>query len=584
MLKDKIDAFAERWVYANRLHNVARLVYLFPVLFFVFLALFWLLMPGAAQSLRWSVPLGLGVLVAGLILARLTQHLICRALHLAVATINETFVDLNSKEKDLSRGAATVAYEEVREVVDNMNRFLDSLREIIEKIRATGMRIAVNSTRVKKYLQETVEKSTNQKELSGLIAAASSESKEAIGEISGNVHRISERTQGNLRQAKESLSTLYGVSGQVREIDERIGSFRQITEELRRNSAEILEVVKFIDMISDQTKLLSLNATIEAARAGEHGRGFGVVAEEVRNLSQRVKPLTEQIREKVERMEGTVGKTLQEMDVLVEDSSAANSGLRHTSDNFQSMVEDFEETSEQLIKIAAAIEELTLSNSEVEQQVTHIDWLAKEIYASMEESGRKVEDLSTLTENMQEMASEYRTGVGRLDEIIIGARTLRDFVQEKIVALQKSGVNVFDRNYRPVKGTKPEKFETDYVQAFDRTLQEHFDGFKKSFDGVIYSVILDVNGYLPTHHAAFSRPMSGKFDEDFLNSRNRRFFFTSSTEKRRVTSNKPMLMQTYQRDTGEVLNDISFPIVIAGRHWGALCIGITPEKILDSAG
>ena len=582
MLKDKIDGFAERWVYADRLHNVARLVYLFPVLFLVFLSLFWLLMPGAAESLRWSVPLGLGLLMAGLILARLASYLIRRALHLAVATINETFVDLNSKEKDLSRGASTAAYEEVREVVDNMNRFLDSLREIIEKIRATGIRIAVNSTRVKKYLHETVEKSTNQKDLSGLIAAASSESKEAISEISGNVHRISERTQGNLGQAKESLTTLYSVAGQVREIDERIGSFRQITEELRRNSAEILEVVKFIDMISDQTKLLSLNATIEAARAGEHGRGFGVVAEEVRNLAQRVRPLTEQIREKVERMEGTVGRTLHEMDVLVDDSSAANSGLRHTSDNFQSMVEDFEETSEQLIKIAAAIEELTLSNSEVEQQVTHIDWLAKEIYASMEESGRKVEDLSTLTENMQEMASEYRTGAGRLDEIIIGARTLRDLVQEKIIALQKSGVNVFDRNYRPVKGTKPEKFETDYAQAFDRTLQEHFDAFKKGFDGVIYSVILDVNGYLPTHHAAFSRPMSGNYDEDFLNSRHRRFFFTSSTEKRRATSNKPMLMQTYQRDTGEVLNDISLPILIAGRHWGALCIGITPEKLLDS--
>lgn len=75
--------------------------------------------------------------------------------------------------------------------------------------------------------------------------------------------------------------------------------------------------------------------------------------------------------------------------------------------------------------------------------------------------------------------------------------------------------------------------------------------------------------------------MTGDPKVDLLNSRHQRIFFNVETEKRRSRNTQPFLFQTYMRDTGEILNDLSMPIYINGRHWGAIVTGFTPERFLQ---
>ncbi|PLX69870.1 MAG: hypothetical protein C0603_02745 [Denitrovibrio sp.] len=112
-------------------------------------------------------------------------------------------------------------------------------------------------------------------------------------------------------------------------------------------------------------------------------------------------------------------------------------------------------------------------------------------------------------------------------------------------------------------------------------LQKKIDELRQKIVA-IYSLPVDINGYLPCHHAEFSNAMTGNYDVDILKSRHMRIYANSSAEKRRATNTKPFLLQAYVRDTGEVLNDLSLPIYVNGKHWGALIIGLTPDKLLGN--
>jgi methyl-accepting chemotaxis protein len=198
----------------------------------------------------------------------------------------------------------------------------------------------------------------------------------------------------------------------------------------------------------------------------------------------------------------------------------------------------------------------------------------------MENSGQSVESLHVVTEKMLEIVASFSTGEGAFDTIIRRADRLRQKYEEKIGEIHAQGINVFDTNYKKVPNTSPQKFTTSFTNAFVDRMQPLFDDDKPSINGCIYCLAVDRNGYLPAHHKSVSHPMTGNPEVDLLNSRHQRIYFNNETEKRRATHTQPLLLQTYMRDTGEILNDLSMPIYRNGRHWGALIIGLTPEALL----
>ncbi|HCU68526.1 MAG TPA: methyl-accepting chemotaxis protein [Desulfomicrobium sp.] len=523
------------------------------------------------------------VLVALLVLAGAAGVFAMKALQReaakGMAEIGAVFQNLQGQEADLSCTMQEVDNPDLQHISTCYNAFLGSVRELVERIRKMGIDIALDSTRMAKSVFDTRSKTSRQGTIAEEVAMASNEANTAIAEIAQNTQYVAEKTTSNLNTAHSSHAELQDVTDKIHRINDIVESFRNTVDDLGKSSANILSIVTIINGISEQTNLLSLNATIEAARAGEHGKGFAVVAEEVRELSRRIKPATEEISNNIAAMIKIVERTQAETAQILDYARDTDSVVTAATENFQRMIGDFETANDQLIKIAAAIEELSTNNSDVVQKVNSINALSQEIAADMNVSATSVDTLNGVTEQMLELVARFKTGEGKFDAVIATARQVRDDYQGRIQAMKDRGVNVFDTQYRPVPNTNPQKFLTAFSETFIKEMQAVVDENVKKIPGTIYCLAIDRKGYLPVHHGAVSQPMTGDPARDLLHSRHQRIYQSNRTEQRRCSHTEPLLLQTYMRDTGEILNDLSMPIYVDGKHWGAFIMGFDPRKM-----
>jgi methyl-accepting chemotaxis protein len=516
-------------------------------------------------------------LLAGVFIAAMLYHYSTKPLH----RVNAVFSEMSVDDADLSKDVPEAGFGEFKNLFSGYNQFLKHLREIIDKIRAMSINIAIDSTKLSRKISQTNEKSTEQAELSNQVSTASNDANIAISEISENTQYVSDQTSRNLENAKVAFSGLTEGTTNIRKIAEKVEAFKETVEELGQKSSKIMDLVTLINNISDQTNILSLNATIEAERAGKHGKGFAVVAAEVRELAKKVKPATEVIAVNIAEMTKTVKKTQSETTEILQYSQETNDIVTQAASNFETMMGDFEQSGDQLLKIAAAIEQLSMNNADILSKVKTIDGLTHEVSTDMQSAETSVAGLKSVTEKMQAMVCQFRTGQGMLDHVIAKTRSYRDHCQQKMAEMYANGVNIFDRNYVPVPNTNPQKFTVAYNRQFDTEFQNYFDGIFNELNGLIYAVTLDVNGYLSTHHKKYSQPPTGNYETDVVNSRDRRMFNNGEMEIRRAKNTAPMLLQTNMRDTGEILTDLSLPIFVDSKHWGAFILGIKPDVFIE---
>ena len=132
--------------------------------------------------------------------------------------------------------------------------------------------------------------------------------------------------------------------------------------------------------------------------------------------------------------------------------------------------------------------------------------------------------------------------------------------------------SLFNFDYKLIPNTKPEKFSTTFDGFTDRQLPQIQEPILDSNPFIIYAGAVDVNGYFPTHNKKFSKPMTGDYETDLAHSRTKRIF-NDATGIRCAKNTESFLLQTYKRDTGEVMHDLSVPIYVNNRHWGGFRVG-----------
>lgn len=487
---------------------------------------------------------------------------------------------IKEKDGDISATLPNYTYDEISDMADSYNDFSRNLKEMIADTRTRSVKVAFSAARLKKTISQAHNKADEQEQRANLVFQSSNEATQAIAEIAKSTAGISEKNTLNLTDVRNSSKELLKVQQQIQSIRELVIQLQDTGQSLQINSINITKILSMVKDFSDQTNLLALNASIEAARAGDAGRGFAVVADEVRGLAQKVGVATTEIDNNISQMSSLVSVTNDSAQNILGYVQKTEEFVEHTNTQFYKLVADFEQVNSQLTGISTAVEELSYSNKDSHDHVENITKISCEIKTEMDRSQGYSDELEISTEESQELLSRFIIGYGAFENIIQSARTCKKQIDQQLETLKQS-CNLFDHNYqRTNPGQEPAKFNTNYVGTFDTKLQPLFDRFVQMHPEFIYTVLVDKKGYIGTHHKVASTPISGNFDIDLAKSRNRRIFFNVTAEKRRATHTQPFLLQTYIRDTGEILSELSIPVYIDGKHWGAFIIGFNPQVLI----
>ena len=136
---------------------------------------------------------------------------------------------------------------------------------------------------------------------------------------------------------------------------------------------------------------------------------------------------------------------------------------------------------------------------------------------------------------------------------------------------------LFDTFYIPIPHTNPPKYRTQYDRIVEKPLQKILDRYRARHKNLIYVMAVDAYGYLPAYHSEFSGSFTSNQLEDYKNNKKKRIL-NDRIGRAAAGNKKTVLIQQIPPVNGEAVFDLSTPIFINHRHWGAVRFGYHKGK------
>jgi methyl-accepting chemotaxis protein len=303
----------------------------------------------------------------------------------------------------------------VNAMCENLRRTFGGLTANAGQLASTSTELSATATQLAGGAEETTtqsatvaaaaeEMSTNMRN----IAAATEQMTANVGTVATAVNELTSSI-GEIAKTAEAAARIADTATQkTKSSNETIGQLGVAAEEIGK-------VIEVIQDIAEQTNLLALNATIEAARAGEAGKGFAVVATEVKELARQTAGATEDIRNRIQRIQGSTGEAVRSIGEVGEAIRQVN----QTSATIASAVEEqsvitkqiaarVNETATAVSTVSTGVTESATACDEVARNIAGVDQASKQTAQGATQTHSVATELSKLSEELRTMVGHFQ--------------------------------------------------------------------------------------------------------------------------------------------------------------------------------
>ncbi|WP_045407200.1 methyl-accepting chemotaxis protein [Vibrio jasicida] len=317
------------------------------------------------------------------------------------------FMSNVSASKDLSIRLEHKQKDEVGQLSDSINSFMDTVSQSLDKVQETSHSLAGSAGRLTDVAQSTDEAADNQQVETNEVQTNITDMLQQQSVVEQATVDATTLVNHTVDVATASAGQAHHVSEDIKNLVTDIDKVREKITTLNQQTAEVSSILGVIKGIAEQTNLLALNAAIEAARAGDQGRGFAVVADEVRNLASRTAQATSNIESIIVQFQQGSEESLTSVDNVCQFAHQRSVDVEALSETMRDVVDEMH----QVLRHAENIQHQTQTTSEVSKHIqSKVDTITRHANETSQSASHTRDisvDLEQLSERLELLLNQF---------------------------------------------------------------------------------------------------------------------------------------------------------------------------------
>ena len=343
--------------------------------------------------------------------------LIERVTHVVIRPVKEmTRVITSMASGDFTVSMKVKGNDEIAVMGRSVEHFIASMKEMIRQMGHVSDRLEKQAGSSKNVSGEMNSAANIQSQSMTELNATVDQLSVSVNEIAQNATQLagvvadtkedSDKVEDKMRTTVEvsekGKADMESVGNALHNIEISIHNLEEAVNKVGTASGEIVDIIKLIGDIAEETNLLSLNASIEAARAGEAGRGFAVVASQIGVLAKNSADSVAHITSLINEINGLVDDAVKQVGNSASDIESSADLIHTAVDTFDQIFQNIQETSHLI--------------EDVVEKINQVDQVATNVAAISEEQAASSDEILTTSESMLQQAKSISKNSEQVEE------------------------------------------------------------------------------------------------------------------------------------------------------------------------